>query len=119
MTFELLKVCQQANPTWIDLQVMYVRSTVMDRHARWAIINQKLLYLKNRIIFSFFFFISFCLLFFPPIFFISVYFVLLSLVSFHFVDFVSFRFVFVDFVSFRFYFVSHFIGTLYILHKLY
>jgi hypothetical protein len=28
MTFELLKVCRQANPTWIELQVMYVRSTV-------------------------------------------------------------------------------------------
>jgi hypothetical protein len=39
MTFELLKVCRQANPAWIELRVMYVRSTVTDRHARetpWA-----------------------------------------------------------------------------------
>jgi hypothetical protein len=34
MIFELLKVCRQANPAWIELQVMYVRSTVTDRHAR-------------------------------------------------------------------------------------
>jgi hypothetical protein len=40
MTFELLKVCRQANPAWVELQVMYVRSTVTDRHARWVIINQ-------------------------------------------------------------------------------
>ena len=33
MTFELLKVCRQANPAWIELRVMYVRSTVTDRHA--------------------------------------------------------------------------------------
>jgi hypothetical protein len=39
MTFELLKVCRQANPAWIELRVMYVRSTVTDRHARWVIIN--------------------------------------------------------------------------------
>jgi hypothetical protein len=32
-TFELLKVCRQANPAWIELRVMYVRSTVTDRHA--------------------------------------------------------------------------------------
>ena len=67
------------------------------------------MYLKNRIIIFFYFFISFCLLFFsfhfPSIFFISVRFVLvdfvlLSLVSFHFVfiSLISFRFV--DFVSF-------------------
>jgi hypothetical protein len=31
---------KRANPTWIELQVMYVRSTVTDRHARWVIINQ-------------------------------------------------------------------------------
>jgi hypothetical protein len=36
MTFELLKVCRQANPAWIELRVMYVRSTVTDRHARWG-----------------------------------------------------------------------------------
>ena len=40
MAFELLKVCRQANPAWIELRVMYVRSTVTDRHARWVIINQ-------------------------------------------------------------------------------
>jgi hypothetical protein len=40
MTFELLKVCRQANPAWIELRVMYVRSIVTDRHARWVIINQ-------------------------------------------------------------------------------
>jgi hypothetical protein len=41
MTFELLKVCsRQANPAWIELRVMSVRSTVTDRHARWVIINQ-------------------------------------------------------------------------------
>ena len=40
MTFELLNVCQQANPAWIELRVMYVRSTVTDRHAKWVIINQ-------------------------------------------------------------------------------
>ena len=89
MTFELLKVCRQANPTWIELWVMYARSTVTDRHARWVIINQ------NRIIIFFYFFISFCLLFF----------------SFHFLHISLFRFVLVDFVWFRFYFVSHFIST--------
>jgi hypothetical protein len=26
MTFELLKVCRQANPTWIELQVMTKRN---------------------------------------------------------------------------------------------
>ena len=73
------------------------------------------MYLKNRIIFFFYFFISFCLLFFPFHFLhIRLFrFAFVGFVSFrfHFVDFVSFRFVFVDFVSFRFYFVSHFIGT--------
>ena len=34
MTFELLKVCRQANPTWIELRVMYVRSTVTHRHLK-------------------------------------------------------------------------------------
>jgi hypothetical protein len=53
MTFELLKVCRQANPTWIELQVMYVRSTVTGRHARWAIINQN--YCIWKIQLSFFF----------------------------------------------------------------
>ena len=28
MTFELLNVCRPANPAWIELRVMYVRSTV-------------------------------------------------------------------------------------------
>jgi hypothetical protein len=28
------------NPSWIELRVMYVRSTVTDRHARRVIINQ-------------------------------------------------------------------------------
>ena len=28
MTFELLKVCRQANPTWIELQVMYSSRTL-------------------------------------------------------------------------------------------
>ena len=88
------------------------------------------MYLKNRIIIFFYFFISFCLLFFSFHFlrislfrFVLVDFVLLSLVSFHFVfislisfRFVSFRFVSFSlisfrFVSFSFYFVSHFIGT--------
>jgi hypothetical protein len=41
MTFDLLKVCRQANPAWIELRVMYVRRTVTDRHARWVIINQR------------------------------------------------------------------------------
>jgi hypothetical protein len=41
ITFELLKVCRQANPAWIELRVMYVRSTVTDRQPRWVIINQK------------------------------------------------------------------------------
>jgi hypothetical protein len=50
--------------------------------------SSKLLYLKNRIIIFFYFFISFCLLFF----------------SFHFLHISLFRFVLVDFVSFRFYF---------------
>ena len=93
LTFELLKVCRQANPAWIELRVMYVGSTVTDRHA-------KLLYLKNRIIF--FFFISlfrFVFYFFPSIFFILVYFVLLSLVSF---PFCWFRFVSFSLISFRF-----------------
>jgi hypothetical protein len=40
MAFELLKVCRQANPAWIELRVMYVRSTVTDKQARWVIINQ-------------------------------------------------------------------------------
>jgi hypothetical protein len=102
MTFELLKVCLQANQAWIELRVMYVRSIVTDRHARRVIINQNYCII-------FFFFISlfrFVFYFFPSIFFISVYFVLLSLVSFHFVSIslISFRFVFVDFVS-------HFIDT--------
>jgi hypothetical protein len=76
MTFELLKVCRQANPAWIELRVMYVRSTVTDRH---------FLHIS---LFRFVFVDS----------------VLLSLVSFYFVfiSLISFRFVFVDFVSFRF-----------------
>jgi hypothetical protein len=80
------------------------------------------LYLKNRIIFFFYFFMSF--IFFLPFSsyqsisfcfrwfrFAFVGFVLFR--WFRFVSFllISFRFVFVDFVSFRFYFVSHFIGT--------
>ena len=83
------------------------------------------MYLKNRIIIFFYFFISFCLSLFSFHFlhislfrFALVDFVLLSLASFHFVfislisfRFVSFRFDFVDFVSFRFYFVSHITGT--------
>jgi hypothetical protein len=32
MTFELLKVCRQANSAWIELRVMYVRSTVTERN---------------------------------------------------------------------------------------
>jgi hypothetical protein len=28
------------NPAWSELRVMYVRSTLTDRHARWVIINQ-------------------------------------------------------------------------------
>ena len=76
----------------------------MDRHGRWAIINQN--YCINNRIMIFYFFISFCfrwlisfIIFFPSIFFISVYFVLLSLTLF---CFRWFRFVFVDFVSFCF-----------------
>jgi hypothetical protein len=34
MTFELLKVCRQANPAWIELRVMYVRSTVTKRNEK-------------------------------------------------------------------------------------
>ena len=64
------------------------------------------MYLKNRIIFFFYFFISFCLLFF------SFHFLHISLFRFAFVGFVSFRFHFVDFVSFRF--VSISFRTLYV-----
>jgi hypothetical protein len=69
------------------------------------------LYLKNRIIFFFYFFISFCLLFFSFHFlhislfrFVFVDFVLLSLVSFYFVfiSLISFRFVSFLLISFRF-----------------
>ena len=106
MTFELLKVCRQANLAWIELRVMYVRSTVTDRHARWVIILIKIIvFKKSNYLLFFYFFISFCLLFF------SFHFLHISLFRFAFVGFVSFRFHFVDFVSFRFYFVSHFIGT--------
>jgi hypothetical protein len=52
------------------------------------------LYLKNRIIFFLYFFISYCLLFF------SFHFLHIRL--FRWFRFISFRFVFVDFVSFRF-----------------
>ena len=62
MTFELLKVCRQANPTWIELRVMYVRSTVMDRHARWVIINQNCCIYKIELS-SFFLFLYFVLSF--------------------------------------------------------
>jgi hypothetical protein len=99
MTFELLKVCRQANPAWIELRVMYVRSTVTDRHARWVIINQKyctFVFKKSNYLLFFYFFISFCLLFF------SFHFLHISLFRFAFVGFVSFRFHFVDFVSFCF-----------------
>ena len=118
MTFELLKVCRQANPAWIELRVMYVSSTVTDRHARWVIINQNYCIKESNYLFFFISLFRFVFYFFPSIFFISVYFVLLSLVSFHFGSislisfrFVSFRFRWFRFVSFRFYFVSHFIGT--------
>jgi hypothetical protein len=109
MTFELLKVCRQANPTWIELRVMYVRSAVTDRHARWVIINQNYCILKNRIIFSFFSLFRFVFYFFPSIFFISVYFVLLSLVSFHFVSIslISFSLISFRFVSFLFRFALY------------
>jgi hypothetical protein len=40
------KVYRQANPAWIELRVMYVRSTVTDRHARWVIINQKVMFVS-------------------------------------------------------------------------
>jgi hypothetical protein len=105
MTFELLKVCPQANTAWIELRVMYVRSTVTDRHARWVIINQNYCIQNIELSFLFFFFISFCLLFF------SFHFLHISLFRFAFVGFVSFRFVSFSLISFRFYFVSHFIGT--------
>jgi hypothetical protein len=118
MTFELLKVCRQANPAWIELRVMYVRSTVSDRHARWVIILIKIIvFKKSNYLLFFYFFISFCLLFFFLPFSsyqsISFCFRWFRFISFPFrwFRFVSFRFVFVDFVSFRFYFVSHFIGT--------
>ena len=131
MTFELLKVCRKANPIWIELRVIYVRSTVTDRHARWVSqleLIKIIVFKKSNYLLSFFLFFS-----------ISVYFVLFSLISFCFrwfrfisftfrwFRFVSFRFCwfrfvsfhFVSFslisfrfVSFRFYFVSHFIGTL-------
>ena len=113
MTFELLKVCRQANPAWIELRVMYVSSTVTDRHARWVIINQNYCIKESNYLFFFISLFRFVFYFFPSIFFISVYFVLLSLVSFHFGSislisfrFVSFRFRWFRFVSFRFYFVS-------------
>ena len=108
MTFELLKVCRQANPTWIELRVMCVRSTVTDRHARWVIINQKyctFVFKKSNYLLFFYFFISFCLLFF------SFHFLHISLFRFAFVGFVSFSLISFRFVSFRFYFVSHFIGV--------
>jgi hypothetical protein len=91
------------------LRVMYVRSTVTDRHARWV----SRLYLIKIIVFkksNYLFFISlfrFVLFFSFHFLHISLFrfdFVLLSLVSFYFVfiSLISFRFVFVDFVSFRF-----------------
>jgi hypothetical protein len=124
MTFELLKVCRQANPTWIELRVMYVRSTVMDRHARWV----SRLYLIKIIVFKKSNYLSFFISLFRFVFYFSYQsisfcfrwfrfaFVGFVLFRFHFVDFVSFRFVsfrfrWFRFVSFRFYFVSHFIGT--------
>ena len=103
MTFELLKVCRQANPAWIELRVMYVRSTVTDRHARWVIILIKIIVFKKSNYLLFFSLFRFVFYFFPSIFFISVYFVLFSLISF---CFRWFRFVFVDFVSFRFVSIS-------------
>ena len=70
------------------------------------------MYLKNRIIIFFYFFISFCLLFFSSIFFISVYFVLFSLISFffrwfRFISLISFRFRWFRFVSFLFRFALY------------
>jgi hypothetical protein len=97
MTFELLKVCRPVNPDWIELRVMYARSTVTDRHARGAIINQNYC-IKNRIIISLF-----------------LYFVLFSLVNFfyyffpfHFLHISLFRFVFFDFVLLSFYWFQWF-----------
>jgi hypothetical protein len=65
---------------------------------------------KSNYLLFFYFFISFCLLFF------SFHFLHISLFRFAFVGFVSislisFRFVSFLLISFRFYFVSHFIGT--------
>ena len=67
------------------------------------------MYLKNQIIFFFYFFFHISLFRFVFVDFVllslvSFYFVFISLISFRFVSFllISFRFVFVDFVSFRF-----------------
>jgi hypothetical protein len=116
MTFEFLKVCWPANPHLIELRVMYARSTVTDRYARWAIINQNYC-IKNRIIiFLFLYFVLFSLVNFFYYFF-SFHFLHISLFRFVFVDFVllslvSFCFRWFRFVLFRFYFVSHLIGAL-------
>ena len=83
MTFELLKVCRQANPAWIELRIMYVRSTVTDRRARWVIINQN--YCISKIELSFFFISLFRWFF-----------------SFHFLHISLFRwFRFISLISFR------------------
>jgi hypothetical protein len=52
MTFELLKVCRQANPAWIELRVMYVKSTV-NRLGYWGFIIRLIL-----LRFSFVFYIN-------------------------------------------------------------
>jgi hypothetical protein len=89
MTFEQLKVCRPAHPDWIELRVMYARSTVTDRHARWVIIDQNYCIKKTRI--QYHFFISLFRFVFVGLF-------LLLLFSFHFLHISLFRFVFVDFV---------------------
>jgi VIT1/CCC1 family predicted Fe2+/Mn2+ transporter len=102
MTFELLKVCRQANPAWIEwnwgtykvrneTKRNETKSTKMKRNetksTKWKRNETKPTKAKQKT--NYLFFISlfrFVFYFFPSIFFILVYFVLLSLVSFHFVS---------------------------------
>ena len=91
-----------------------MRSTVTDRHARWVsrlYLIKIIVFKKSNYLFFFYYFISFCLLFFSFHFlhislfrFVFVDFALLSLVSFYFVfiSLISFRFVSFSLISFRF-----------------
>ena len=95
MTFELLKVCRQANPAWIELRVTYVRSTVTDRHARWVIINQNYFFLY--FVLSFIFFLPFS----------SYQSISFCFRWFRFISLISFRFRWFRFVSFLFRFALY------------